>query len=151
MQRRGINIARTLRDNGSRGAKPVPTTAPLQPSSGTTISRDEVRPTRPGLAPRLTAAPLQPSSGTTISRAAKPVLVGLPAALVAFSYFGTGDSLLWIGAAVLAAIILLGETAPLLLPDWAVVLMLLYEVPSLIFSRYASNGLLSVRTETGTA
>jgi hypothetical protein len=122
MQRRGINIARTLRDNGSRGAKPVPTTAPLQPSSG-----------------------------TTISRAAKPVLVGLPAALVAFSYFGTGDSLLWIGAAVLAAIILLGETAPLLLPDWAVVLMMLYEVPSLIFSRYASNGLLSVRTETGTA
>jgi O-antigen ligase len=122
MQRRGINIARTLRDNGSRGAKPVPTTAPLQPSSG-----------------------------TTISRAAKPVLVGLPAALVAFSYFGTGDSLLWIGAAVLAAIILLGETAPLLLPDWAVVLMLLYEVPSLIFSRYASNGLLSVRVVCGAA
>lgn len=50
---------------------------------------------------------------------------------------------------MLAAIVLLGEKARLLVPDWAIVLLVLYEIPSLTFSRYASNGLLSARVVCG--
>lgn len=68
---------------------------------------------------------------------------------MALSYFDAGNLLQWVGAAVLAVVALLGEKVPLLPPDWAIVMLLLYEIPSLTFSRYASSGLLSARVVCG--
>lgn len=106
------DIARTLRDSSSRKTKPLPLPTSLQPPSGLTI-RDVVR----------------------------LALVVLPATMAALAYFDTRNSLLWAGAAILTVAVLLAARVRLILPDWAIVLALAYEIPSLANARYAANGL----------
>ena len=81
----------------------------------------------------------------------RTTLVVLPAALAALAYSDIGTSFLWAGAAALVGAVLTGEKTRLLLMDWAIVLLLLYEIPSLTFSRYASNGLPSAKVVCGSA
>ena len=61
-------------------------------------------------------------------------------ALTALAYFDIGNSVLWASAAVLAVVVLLSENVRLILPDWAIVLALVYEIPSLANARYGANG-----------
>lgn len=63
-----------------------------------------------------------------------------PAALAVLAYLGTGSFFLWASAAVLAAVVLLAESVRLILPDWAIELALVYEIPSLANASYAANG-----------
>ena len=86
-------------------------------------------------------APPPPLSGPAIRGAVGPALAVFPVALVALAYFNAGNSLLWLGAVALAVVVLLAGSARLLLPDWCVALALIYEIPSLVNSRYAANGL----------
>jgi hypothetical protein len=63
------------------------------------------------------------------------------AVLATLAYFDTGNSPLWLGAVALAVVALLAEKVRPRLPDFGILLALVYEIASLAMSRYAANGL----------
>jgi O-antigen ligase len=63
------------------------------------------------------------------------------------AYIGTGSLPLALSGAVLLAGLLFGVRAtPLRAGDWAMLLVLVYEIPSLLFSQYSANGLRTTAT-----
>jgi O-antigen ligase len=103
-------------------------------------SREPVRDTLQKSAGADANGPSFHNARTTLAVVAIPIFLGL-------AYIGTGSLALLLSGAVLLAGIPPGVGVARLRPlDWAMLLVLVYEIPLLLFSRYPANGLRGATT-----